>query len=44
MITLFPLVGIIGDRYSLSVAFISLGAVGSILVLINSYFLLSKAK
>jgi MFS family permease len=44
MITLFPLVGIIGDRYSLSVAFISLGAVGSFLVLINSYFLLSKAK
>lgn len=44
MITLFPLVGIIGDRYSLSFAFVCLGAVGSILVLVNSYFLLSKVK
>jgi MFS family permease len=42
MITLFPLIGVIGDRYSLRVAFVCLGAVGSILVLINSYFLLSK--
>lgn len=44
MITLFPLIGIIGDMYSLRVAFVGLGAVGSVLILINSYFLLSKNK
>jgi len=42
MITLFPLVGIIGDRYSLSFAFVCLAAVGSILVILNSIFLLMK--
>jgi predicted MFS family arabinose efflux permease len=42
MITLFPLIGVIGDKYSLRTAFVCLGAVGSVLVLINSYFLLSK--
>ena len=44
MITLFPMIGIIGDKYSLSFAFICLAVVGSILVLINSYFLIAKAK
>ena len=44
MITLFPLIGVIGDKYSLKVAFVCLGAVGSILVLVNSWFLLSKTK
>ena len=44
MITLFPVIGVIGDKYSLKVAFIGLGAVGSVLVLVNSYFLLSKTK
>lgn len=44
MITMFPLVGVIGDRYSLRTAFVCLGAVGSVLVLVNSYFLLSKNK
>jgi MFS family permease len=44
MITLFPLVGVIGDRYSLDTAFKSLGVLGSVLVIINSYMLLIKAK
>jgi MFS family permease len=44
MITLFPLIGVVGDKYSLSFAFICLAIVGSILVLINSYFLVVKAK
>jgi MFS family permease len=44
MITLFPLIGVIGDRYSLNFAFVCLGIVGSILVIVNSYFLLSKTK
>lgn len=43
MITMFPLIGIIGDAYSLSLAFVCLGIVGTILVILNSYFLLSKA-
>jgi MFS family permease len=43
MITLFPLIGIVGDKYSLNVAFICLGIVGSILVLANSYILIVKA-
>lgn len=42
MITLFPLIGVIGDRYSLSIAFKVLGALGSVFVLINSYVLLAK--
>jgi MFS family permease len=42
MITLFPLIGVIGDRYSLSIAFKALGALGSVFVLINSYVLLAK--
>jgi len=42
MITMFPLIGIIGDRYSLSIAFVCLGIVGSILVLVNSCFMIVK--
>ncbi|GLC30084.1 MFS transporter [Clostridium omnivorum] len=42
MITLFPFIGMIGDRYSLSVAFKALGSLGSVLVIINSYTLLVK--
>lgn len=42
MITLFPFIGMIGDRYSLSVSFKALGALGSVLVIINSYTLLVK--
>lgn len=36
MITLFPLIGIIGDRYSLSFAFKCLGALVTLLVVANS--------
>lgn len=42
MITLFPFVGLIGDRYSLSTAFKSLGVLGIVFVLINSCVLLVK--
>jgi predicted MFS family arabinose efflux permease len=35
MITLFPLVGVIGDKYSLNTAFKSLATLGSVLVIIN---------
>ncbi|MDF2891256.1 MAG: major facilitator superfamily 1 [Clostridia bacterium] len=44
MITLFPVIGVIGDRYSLSFAFICLAMVGSILVLANSYFMIVKMR
>lgn len=44
MITLFPVIGVIGDRYSLSFAFICLAMLGSILVLANSYIMLAKMK
>ncbi len=40
MIFLFPLIGKIGDMYSLQTAFILLASVGSILVIINIYFLI----
>jgi hypothetical protein len=40
MITLFPVIGVIGDRYSLSFAFICLAMVGSILVVANSFFMI----
>lgn len=43
MITLFPFIGLIGDRYSLTTAFKSLGVLGIVFVLINSYILLVKA-
>jgi len=42
MITLFPFIGMIGDRYSLTVAFKSLGALGIVFVIINSYIILVK--
>lgn len=44
MIVLFPLIGVIGDSFSLKTAFVFLGALSSVLVLINSYLLLSKEK
>lgn len=44
MITLFPLIGIVGDMYSLSTAFIVLGGLGTVLVVINSYLLMTKTK
>lgn len=44
MITLFPVIGIVGDKYSLSFAFVCLGIVGGILLLVNSYFLVARAK
>ena len=44
MITLFPLIGVIGDKYSLNTAFKVLGVLGTILVLINSYILSAKLK
>lgn len=44
MITLFPAIGIIGDKYSLSFAFACLGVLGSILVLVNGCFLLTGIK
>lgn len=42
MITLFPFIGLIGDRYSLTTAFKFLGVLGIVFVLINSYILLVK--
>lgn len=44
MITLFPLIGLIGDRYSLITAFKCLGVIGSIFVLINSIILTANKK
>lgn len=40
MIFIFPLIGKIGDIYSLETAFKLIAALGSILVIINTYFLL----
>jgi MFS family permease len=42
MITLFPVVGLIGDRYSLVTAFRWLGMLGTVLVVINSYVIIRK--
>lgn len=42
MITLFPLIGLIGDRYSLITAFKCLGILGSVFVLVNSIILASN--
>lgn len=44
MITLFPIIGIAGDKYSLSFAFVCLGIVGGILLLVNSIFLVARVK
>jgi MFS family permease len=42
MITLFPLIGVIGDKYSLNTAFMSLAVLGSVLVIINICLLTLK--
>ncbi|WP_069649018.1 MFS transporter [Caloranaerobacter ferrireducens] len=42
MITIFPLIGYIGDTYSLSTAFRYLGGLGIVIVLVNSYILIVK--
>lgn len=44
MITLFPLIGVLGDKYSLNTAFKSLGAIGIAFVVVNSYILLKRDK
>jgi MFS family permease len=44
MITLFPIVGVIGDKYSLNTAFKSLAVLGSVLVIINICLLTLKKK
>lgn len=44
MITLFPVIGVIGDRYSLKFAFVCLGALASIIAIINVYFIAVKTK
>jgi MFS family permease len=44
MITLFPIVGVIGDKYSLNTAFKSLAVLGSVLVTINICLLTLKKK
>ena len=41
MITVFPFVGMLGDRYSLAFAIKCLGGLGIVFVLINSFFLLA---
>lgn len=40
MITVFPVVGLLGDRYSLSFAFKCIGGLGIVFVIINSILLL----
>ncbi|MBS4539113.1 MFS transporter [Clostridium sp. D2Q-11] len=40
MITIFPIIGRIGDVYSLKLAFKLLGVLGSILVIINTYVMI----
>jgi MFS family permease len=42
MITLFPLIGVIGDKYSLNTAFKSLAVLGSVLVIVNTCLLTLK--
>jgi MFS family permease len=44
MITLFPLIGVVGDRYSLQFSFVCLGVLASILALANGCFLAARAK
>lgn len=44
MITLFPLIGFIGDKYSLITAFKWLGVIGSVFVLLNSIILMANMK
>lgn len=44
MITVFPVVGLLGDRYSLSFAFKCIGGLGIVFVIINSILLLNPGK
>ncbi len=44
MITLFPLIGLLGDRYSLAFAFMCLGVLGSTFVILNTFILLRKTR
>lgn len=44
MITMFPLIGVLGDRYSLRFAFICLGTAASLLAIANAIFLVIKRK
>jgi MFS family permease len=44
MITLFPLIGFVGDKFGLSLAFKCLGILGVIFVFANMYILLSSMK
>lgn len=44
MITLFPLIGLIGDKYSLITSFKCLGVIGSVFVVLNSFMLMANAK
>lgn len=44
MITLFPLIGLIGDKYSLITAFKYLGVIGTLFVLLNSIILITNTK
>ncbi|MTI68695.1 MAG: MFS transporter [Firmicutes bacterium] len=44
MIVLFPIIGKIGDLYSLDISFIFLAIVGSILVIINTFYVLKMTK
>jgi MFS family permease len=42
MITLFPLIGMLGDKYSLTIAFKSLGVLSAVFTVINGYIMLVK--
>ncbi len=42
MITLFPLIGVVGDKFTLKIAFMCVGMLGSIIVLINTLITLFK--
>lgn len=43
MITLFPFIGLIGDKYSLNIAFKLVGVLGIVFVIVNSYVLLVRS-
>jgi MFS family permease len=44
MITVFPLVGLMGEKYSLSAAFKAMAVLGSVLVIVNSYIILTRGR
>lgn len=44
MIILFPAIGLIGDRYSLTISFIALGILGTLLIFCNIFALFSLNK